>query len=92
MSTALLICNKYRRALEIKSTHGALLATMRELGVQSRDEFEMWRVKEKAYLRTLLKEPAEETLEMEYYQKLVNLREAECVPPISSPSRLHSDA
>ncbi|KAF8158738.1 hypothetical protein K438DRAFT_1909998 [Mycena galopus ATCC 62051] len=70
-----LLCNKYRRALEIKATHGALLTAMRELGVESRDEFETWLEKEKAYLRTLSKEPAEETQEMEYYQKLVNLRD-----------------
>ncbi|KAF7337160.1 hypothetical protein MVEN_02154000 [Mycena venus] len=37
----------------------------RELSVQSRDEFETWREREKAHLRTLLKEPEEETLKME---------------------------
>ncbi|KAF7372625.1 hypothetical protein MVEN_00125600 [Mycena venus] len=60
---SLLLCSKYRRALEIKATEATLHATMQELGVESRE--------------TLSKEPAEETLEMEYYQKLVNLREAE---------------
>ncbi|KAJ6501407.1 hypothetical protein DFH09DRAFT_1335950 [Mycena vulgaris] len=73
----LVLCSKYRRALGIKSTHVALRESMRELGVQSRDEFETWRAKEKAHLRTLSKEPEEETLEMEYFQKLVNLRDAE---------------
>ncbi|KAJ7918559.1 hypothetical protein B0H13DRAFT_2321316 [Mycena leptocephala] len=71
------LCNKYRRALEIKATHTSLHDAMRELGVQSRDEFEAWRAKEKAHLRTLSKEPPEETLEMEYYQKLVNFQDAE---------------
>ncbi|KAJ7839844.1 hypothetical protein B0H14DRAFT_2287168, partial [Mycena olivaceomarginata] len=66
----LLLCSKYRHALEIKSTYAALRQSMRELGVQSRDEFEMWRVKEKAHLRSLSKEPEQETLEMEYFQKL----------------------
>ncbi|KAF8169554.1 hypothetical protein K438DRAFT_1909486 [Mycena galopus ATCC 62051] len=74
-----LLCSKYRRALETKTTHGALLTAMRELGVESRDEFETWLGKEKAYLRTLSKEPTEETQEMEYYQKLVNLRDIEYV-------------
>ncbi|KAJ6493462.1 hypothetical protein C8R45DRAFT_187933 [Mycena sanguinolenta] len=73
----LLLCNKYRRALEIKSTFSALRDSMRELGVESRTEFESWRDSEKAYLRTLSKEPEEETLEMEYFQKLVNLQDAE---------------
>ncbi|KAJ7873189.1 hypothetical protein B0H13DRAFT_2349171 [Mycena leptocephala] len=71
------LCNKYRCALEIKATHTSLHNTMQELGVQSRDEFEAWQAKEKAHLCTLSKEPPEETLEMEYYQKLVNLQDAE---------------
>ncbi|KAJ7853837.1 hypothetical protein B0H14DRAFT_3653218 [Mycena olivaceomarginata] len=64
------LISKYRRALEIKSTYSALRQSMRELGVQSRDEFETWRTKEKAHLRSLSKEPEQETLEMEYFQKL----------------------
>ncbi|KAJ6518121.1 hypothetical protein C8R47DRAFT_1205193 [Mycena vitilis] len=72
----LLLCNKYRRALEIKSTYPVLLESMRELGIQSRNEFDQWREAEKAHLRTLSKEPEEETLEMEYLQKLVKLGEA----------------
>jgi hypothetical protein len=77
---ALLLCSKYRRTLEIKSTYSALRQSMRELGVQLRDEFETWRTKEKAHLRSLSKEPEQETLEMEYFQKLVNLRDTEYVP------------
>lgn len=50
---------------------------MRDLGVDSRDVFEEWLAAEKAHLRTLSKEPLEETLEMEYLQKLVALNEAE---------------
>ncbi|KAJ7640901.1 hypothetical protein DFH06DRAFT_1137727, partial [Mycena polygramma] len=74
---SLLLASKYRRALEIKATYPALLQSMRELGVESRDEFETWRMQEKAHLRSLSKEPQEETLEMEYLQKLINLRTAE---------------
>ncbi|KAJ7937722.1 hypothetical protein B0H13DRAFT_2226461 [Mycena leptocephala] len=55
----------------------SLTAAMRDLSVSSRDEFEQWHAKEKAHLRTHSKEPQQETLEMEYYQKLVNLAEAE---------------
>jgi hypothetical protein len=77
---ALVLCSKYRRALEIKSTYSALCQSMRELGMQSRDEFETWQEKEKAHLRSRSKEPEQETMEMEYFQKLVNLRDTECVP------------
>ncbi|KAJ7727652.1 hypothetical protein DFH07DRAFT_871547 [Mycena maculata] len=69
-----LLCNKYRRALGIKATYATLRQSMRELGVQSRSEFETWRAKERGHLRSLSKEPEQETLEMEYFQKLVNLR------------------
>ncbi|KAJ7751846.1 hypothetical protein B0H14DRAFT_3096830 [Mycena olivaceomarginata] len=71
------IGNKYRRALKIKAGLPALQEAMRSLNVESRDVFETWLAKEKRYLRSLSKEPAEETLEMEYYQKLVNWQEHE---------------
>jgi hypothetical protein len=61
---------------------------MRDLGVESRDVFETWLEKEKVHLTKLSKEPVEETLEMEYYQKLVNLRDAEYVPSILFPLSL----
>lgn len=50
---------------------------MRDLRVESRAVFEEWLEREKTYLQTLSKEPLEETMEMEYYQKLVNLQDAE---------------
>ncbi|KAJ6505360.1 hypothetical protein C8R45DRAFT_1051065 [Mycena sanguinolenta] len=68
-----LLCSKYRRALEVLATQQTLRNAMRRLNVQSTAEFEEWLEKEKAYLRGLSKEPLQETLEMEYYQKLVNL-------------------
>ncbi|KAJ7749080.1 hypothetical protein DFH07DRAFT_961924 [Mycena maculata] len=75
---------KYRRTLEVKATYGTLRTAMQELGVESRDVFETWHAKEKAHLLMLSKEASEETLEMEYYQKLVNLMDAELVPFIST--------
>ncbi|KAJ7875013.1 hypothetical protein B0H13DRAFT_2236144 [Mycena leptocephala] len=74
---SLLLCNRYRRALAIKSTLQVLEGTMRELGVNTQLEFEQWLEKEKAHLRTLSKEWLQKTLEMEYYQKLVNLQDVE---------------
>jgi hypothetical protein len=76
---AVVIGNKYRRALKIKAGLPALQDTMQSLNVESREVFETWLAKEKQYLRSLSKEPLEEMLEMEYYQKLVNWQEHECV-------------
>ncbi|KAF8147971.1 hypothetical protein K438DRAFT_1779830 [Mycena galopus ATCC 62051] len=74
---ALLLAAKYRRALGIKDTLPLLRETMASLGVESRSVFEMWLEKEKVYLESLTKEPVQETLQMEYYQKLVNLADHE---------------
>ncbi|KAJ7717541.1 hypothetical protein B0H16DRAFT_1666773 [Mycena metata] len=70
---SLLLASKYCRALKIKGTLPLLRQTMASMGVESRSVFETWLEKEKAYLASLKKEPAHETLQMEYYQKLVNL-------------------
>ncbi|KAJ7925431.1 hypothetical protein B0H13DRAFT_1863087 [Mycena leptocephala] len=50
---------------------------MRDLRVELRAVFAEWLEKEKTYLQTLSKEPLAETMDMEYYQKLVNLQDAE---------------
>ncbi|KAF7367673.1 hypothetical protein MSAN_00831000 [Mycena sanguinolenta] len=70
---SLLLAGKYRRALKIKATEPLLREMMANLGVESRSVFELWLEEEKKYLESLTKEPAHETLQMEYYQKLVNL-------------------
>ncbi|KAJ7067709.1 hypothetical protein B0H15DRAFT_794140 [Mycena belliarum] len=72
-SLSQLLCNKYKRALEVKATEPALAQTMRDLGVPSKATFVDWLAREKAFLLALKREPPEETLAMEYYQKLVNL-------------------
>ncbi|KAJ7029469.1 hypothetical protein C8F04DRAFT_881444, partial [Mycena alexandri] len=58
---------------------------MLSMGVESRSVFETWLDKEKVFLATLSKEPAQETLEMEYYQKLVNLRDLESSLTVGLP-------
>ncbi|KAJ7075730.1 hypothetical protein B0H15DRAFT_791447 [Mycena belliarum] len=68
-----LLCNKYKRALEVLRTEPALEQAMRDLGVQTKDTFVEWLAREKECLLSLKREPLEETLAMEYYQKLVNL-------------------
>ncbi|KAJ7321638.1 hypothetical protein DFH08DRAFT_1033595 [Mycena albidolilacea] len=65
------------RALKVRHTRTALKETMRSLGVQDVSMFEEWLRLEKACLDGLSTEPLEETLKMEYYQKLVNLDEAD---------------
>jgi hypothetical protein len=47
---------------------------MQDLGLSDSQVFGTWREEERAYLEGLSKEPVIETLEMEYYQKLNNLR------------------
>jgi hypothetical protein len=46
---------------------------MVDLNISDAHVFEQWREEEKVYLEGLQKEPIVETLEMEYYQKLINL-------------------
>ncbi|KAF8217912.1 hypothetical protein K438DRAFT_1901011 [Mycena galopus ATCC 62051] len=74
---SLLLARKYRRALQIKQTLPLLRETMASMGVATRSVFETWLEKEKGYLAGLSKEPVQETLQMEYYQKLVNLLDHE---------------
>ncbi|KAJ7244802.1 hypothetical protein B0H12DRAFT_1073675 [Mycena haematopus] len=74
---SLVLANKYRRALKIKGTAALLHETMTAMGVESRAVFEAWLQAEKTYLNSLAKEPEQETLQMEYYQKLVNLQDHE---------------
>lgn len=49
---------------------------MRDMGIQSIDTFDTWFVEERLYLEGLKKEPEHETLQMEYYQKLIKLWES----------------
>ncbi|KAJ7688824.1 hypothetical protein B0H17DRAFT_1160244 [Mycena rosella] len=56
------LVDNYKQALDILDTEEALTFAMDQAGIN----------KEKAYLRSLFKEPEEETQQMEYYQSLVN--------------------
>ena len=50
---------------------------MTDLRITDAKVFDKWQEEERVYLEGLEKEPITETLEMEYYQKLVNLRASE---------------
>jgi hypothetical protein len=83
--------NNYKQALQIiKETPKLLAQTMKDLGVSDEGVFETWLEEERVYLQGLKKEPSEETLQMEYYQKLVNLWASESVfhalQPLLKPS------
>lgn len=55
---------------------------MTDLGIADTSVFATWLQEERTYLEGLKKEPAEETMQMDYYQKLVNLWASECVPAV----------
>ena len=72
--------NNYKQALQIIEESPKVIARMmKDLGVSDTAVFDAWLEEERAYLRGLKKEPAEETLQIEYYQKLVNLWASESV-------------
>jgi len=52
---------------------------MNDLGVSDARVFEDWLEEEKVYLLGLQTEPMHETLQMEYWQKLLNLQASEYV-------------
>ncbi|KAG1862841.1 hypothetical protein DFJ58DRAFT_839350 [Suillus subalutaceus] len=61
-------------SLEIIANGEAVLPkVMQELKVEDESVFECWLEDEKIYLKGLTREPEEETLQMEYWQRLVNL-------------------
>ncbi|KAH7908465.1 hypothetical protein BJ138DRAFT_993211, partial [Hygrophoropsis aurantiaca] len=66
--------NNYKQALDILyDGQHTLPRLMHELGITSTAVFEEWLEEEKVYLQSLRTEPEEETLQMEYLQKLVNM-------------------
>jgi len=72
---ATFLLNNYKQALEIlNSGPQALAQAMLDLGIPDESVFEVWLEEEQAYLQGLQKEPEEETLQMEYWQKLVDLQ------------------
>jgi hypothetical protein len=72
--SATFLYNNYKQALDILADGSTTLPqAMYDLGVTDRHVFHEWLEEEKTYLKRLQKEPEEETLQMEYWQKLVNL-------------------
>ncbi|EIW78051.1 hypothetical protein CONPUDRAFT_61867, partial [Coniophora puteana RWD-64-598 SS2] len=70
----LFILNNYKQATKMLSEGSTALAiAMQELGVKDENVFEEWLKEERVYLKGLQKEPENETLEMEYWERLDNL-------------------
>jgi hypothetical protein len=66
---------KYRSAIETVQMEAQLAEMMTALGLDAEDRtvFSRWLVEEAEALKTLNKEVPEETLRMEYYQRLEEL-------------------
>ncbi|KAJ6456531.1 hypothetical protein C8R45DRAFT_943716 [Mycena sanguinolenta] len=73
------LCSNYRQALTILKTEAPLRAWMCQEGVEGVHQFHQWLAEEKTYLDGLKNAPKtnDETLEMEYVQRLVNLSASE---------------
>ena len=71
------LVNNYRQALDILKGESALKKAMVDHGIADIAVFGEWLAEEREYLQGLTTEPIRETQEMEYYQKLVNLRASE---------------
>ncbi|PPR06009.1 hypothetical protein CVT24_004721 [Panaeolus cyanescens] len=71
------IVDNYKQALEILSTEEVLKKKMEANGISGPEVFDAWKKEEHEYLTNLSKEPVEETLNMAYYQKLVNFYDSQ---------------
>ncbi|KAJ3806841.1 hypothetical protein F5876DRAFT_90874 [Lentinula aff. lateritia] len=71
--------NHYNQALEILGTAPSLRIRMHEAGIRDARVIFQWMKEEAAYLQNLSREPPSETLQMEYYGKLVALKECQAV-------------
>lgn len=69
--------DNYKQALNILETRPAMNAALTKVGVVDVLTVEGWLHEEETYLRGLSKEPLEETLEMEYYNMLMNVHTSE---------------
>ncbi|KAG6887584.1 hypothetical protein C0992_011685 [Termitomyces sp. T32_za158] len=67
------LVNNYYQTLRLINGLPALEKQMNDQEVPDFETFKQWLVEEKAYLEGLSGEPLQETLQMEYYQRLVNL-------------------
>lgn len=78
MITATFIYNNYDQITCLLDELPVILnRLMIEIRVDNTDVFESWHDQEQEYLKSLKKEPLTKTLQIEYYQKLINLLASE---------------
>lgn len=77
--TGKFLVSNYCQALKILRGEGTLRLAMDANGIGDPSIFTTWLQEEKKYLEDLKHEPPQETLEMEYYKKLINFYEFEYV-------------
>ena len=71
---ATFLLNNYEQALAILKDSPVVLArVMDDMDISDAGVFAKWLDEERVYLQGLKTEPEGETLQMEYYQKLINL-------------------
>ena len=71
------LVNNYKQTLGILKSEATFVKQMQDQGIADTSVFKDWLAEEKAYLELLSREPLEESLAMEYWQKLVNLGASE---------------
>ncbi|KJA19679.1 hypothetical protein HYPSUDRAFT_143435, partial [Hypholoma sublateritium FD-334 SS-4] len=69
--------NNYKQALAILDTRPTVLVALENVGARDGTVIEGWLKEEETYLWGLTKEPPHESLEMEYYGRLVALATSE---------------
>ncbi|KXN91216.1 hypothetical protein AN958_02172 [Leucoagaricus sp. SymC.cos] len=72
---SMFLVNNYYQALEIIANEPALQKGMKDENIADIQVFHDWLKEECGYLVRLATEPQEEMLQMDYYQKLVNLQQ-----------------
>ncbi|KAG1765824.1 hypothetical protein EV702DRAFT_1182405 [Suillus placidus] len=83
--------HNYKQALDIIcDSQITLPKLMQDINVTEESTFDEWLKEEKVYLQGLCTEPELETLQMEYWQKLVNLSTSNSLWAMSTPSNAHS--
>lgn len=65
--------NNYKQAINILNGEAAFDKQMRDQNIAGTSIFRDWLAEEQTYLQNLSREPLQESLTMEYWQKLVNL-------------------
>ena len=73
MKSGEFLVSNYKQAIGILNGEAAFVNQMQDQGIANTSVFQDWLAKEKTYLRALSWEPLQESLAMEYWQKLVNL-------------------